>query len=221
MSGPKSVRSARARALLFVFGGWGWLGYRGQAGPSKPGFHHSWTVYIRRRVYEMDYIRNPVGFEVHSLFLNDLIQLVTSMQSPRLISTMKRKALQVQFPHCSTEEPYSWSCSSKATTEWHLCQVLRLQTTHYQPSIFHGDVSKDSFRFISVCSLGCSCVKEVKDCPDIIVFTQVIAEIWEYSNISPKGGKKLEQSDDQTRCKQAIGLSTPHYLEVKHPKLWS
>lgn len=69
MSGPNSVRSARARALLFVFGGWGWLGYRGQAGPSKPGFHHSWADYIRRRVYEMDYIRNPVGFEVLQLVL--------------------------------------------------------------------------------------------------------------------------------------------------------
>lgn len=69
MSGPNSVRSARARALLFVFGGWGWLGYRGQAGPWKPGFHHSWADYIRRRVYVMDYIRNPVGFEVVQLVL--------------------------------------------------------------------------------------------------------------------------------------------------------
>lgn len=41
MSGPKWVRSTGARALLFVCGGWGWLGYRGQTGPSKPGFHHS------------------------------------------------------------------------------------------------------------------------------------------------------------------------------------
>lgn len=43
----------------------------------------------------MDYIRNPRGHGVQNLVLSALIYWVRSVHRPRLISSVKRKALQV------------------------------------------------------------------------------------------------------------------------------
>lgn len=66
MSGPNSVRSARARALLFVFGGWGWLGYRGQAGPSKLDFTTAEQTVLGGECMKWT---NPAGFAAPQLVL--------------------------------------------------------------------------------------------------------------------------------------------------------
>lgn len=157
----------------------------------------------------MDYIRKLVGFEVHSLFLNDLIQWVTSLQKPRLISTVKWKALQVYFPH-GTEEPYSWSSSSKAAAEWHLCQVLRLQTARYLPTMFHAGASKDGFQLVSVRSLGCrfcwSLERRWETVPDVIWDLG----IWQYASTRQKETGAVRWSD----MLKTSHKCTPHYLEV-------
>lgn len=140
MSGPKSVRSARARAPLFVFGGRGWLAeVQGPGGPFK-----TWISPELNSLHWEESIWNGLHQKPCRIWSSQLARKWFSPVSYITAETQIDIYHEVKSTTGVFAKLYCWSCSSKAATERHLCRVLRLQTSRYQPSISHADIPKDS-----------------------------------------------------------------------------